>query len=178
MKTFTDICSGKYFVIPENQRGFSWGPRQVKDVIEDLRLADTQSHYMGPLIVSRTQKPDFQDDDLKTTAEFTLEDGQQRLTTLIIFANEIRKRMESLGIHPIHAQYLDNFVFLKHQGKKLRLQNKLVALQDYLSYILTGNPAPTTEKIPAMDALKTVRDEIETFVQTLGKLCKSERRAA
>lgn len=70
MYKFSDICGGRYFVIPENQRGFSWGPSQVTDVINDLNLAGTQSHYMGPLIVSRSYTPDFQDDELTTTVEF------------------------------------------------------------------------------------------------------------
>ena len=167
MNKFADICSGRYFTIPENQRGFSWGADQVKDVIADLQLANTQSHYMGPLIVSRTEKADFQDDDLTTTVEFILEDGQQRLTTLFIFANEIQKEMVFRAVHPVHAQQLESYVFLKHQGKKLRLQNRQSALQDYLSFILIGTPAPPAERVPAMQALDVVQKEIRSFVSNL-----------
>src|SRR4051794_17785151 len=109
MNKFAEICSGRYFVIPDNQRGFSWGPRQVDDFIADLQLAGAQAHYMGPLIVSRTTKPDFQDDDLTTTAEFILEDGQQRLTTLFIFANEIRKRLVVKGSYLVHSEQLESY---------------------------------------------------------------------
>lgn len=167
MHKFADICGGRFFVIPENQRGFSWGGRQVDDVIADLQLADTQSHYMGPLIVNRTDSPDFQDDELTTTAEFILEDGQQRLTTLFIFANEIRKCMVSKGIYSIHSQQLESYIFLKHKGQKLRLQNKQLVMQDYLSYILTGKPAPPAERVPSMEALDEVRSHIEHYVSNL-----------
>lgn len=167
MITFAECCSGHYFVIPENQRGFSWSTRQVSDLVADLNLAGNQSHYMGPLIVSRTPLPDFQDDRLKTTAEFDLEDGQQRLTTLFIFANEIRKRMVANNIHALDAAELENFVFLKHGGMKLRLQNKQLPLQEYLSYILTGAPAPPAQRIPAMNALDEVQKSIAEHVDPL-----------
>ena len=92
MIPFNNICSGKVFTVPSNQRGFSWGVAQVDDLISDLKLAGTQSHYLGTVIVSRARGVnDFQDDNLSTTAEFILEDGQQRITTLLIFANELRK---------------------------------------------------------------------------------------
>lgn len=169
MNKFADICGGRYFVIPDNQRGFSWGKDQVDDVVEDLHLAGGQAHYMGPLIVSRSSDPDFQDDDLTTTAEFILEDGQQRLTTLLIFANEICKRMKSRQVHAIHAEQLENLVFLKHHGQKLRLQNKQPALQEYLSYILTGAPAPPAERVPAMDALDKVRQRIAHHLDPLNE---------
>lgn len=168
MYKFADICGGRFFLIPDNQRGFSWGARQVDDVIADLKLADTQSHYMGPLIVNRTKSPDFQDDELNTTAEFILEDGQQRLTTLFIFANEIRRHMVARGIHAVHSQQLESYVHLKHKGQKLRLQNEQQVLQNYLSYILTGSPAPPAERVPAMEALDQVQRHIDSFVSRLG----------
>jgi hypothetical protein len=167
MYKFSDICGGRYFVIPENQRGFSWGPSQVTDVINDLNLAGTQSHYMGPLIVSRSSTPDFQDDELTTTVEFILEDGQQRLTTLVIFANEIRKRLEAKGIYAVHAAQLENLIFLKHNGRQLRIQNKQPTLHDYLSYTLIGTPAPPAERVPAMRALDEVRARISGYLDAL-----------
>lgn len=167
MIRFSEICSGRYFVIPENQRGFSWGRSQLNDLIEDLKLADTQSHYLGPLIVTRSDRPDFQDDEFKTTAEFILEDGQQRLTTLFIFANEIRKEFVHRSILEVHAKELETFVLLKHHGTHLRLQNKQATLEDYFRHILTGAPAAPAERVPPMDALDEVKKSIAKFVENL-----------
>src|SRR5438876_9261990 len=125
MHRFKDICDGHYFMIPENQRGFSWERRQVEDMINDLILAATHTHYMGPLIVSRTQTPDFQDDDLTTTVEFTLEDGQQRLTTLFIMANEIKRQLEALPGQPdLEARSIEGLLFYNKNGRQLRLRNR------------------------------------------------------
>lgn len=170
MHKFSDICGGRYFLIPENQRGFSWTKDQVYDIIADLTLAGTQSHYMGPLIVSRTEKSDFQDDDLTTTAEFILEDGQQRLTTLFLFANELRKSMETRSVHLVHSEQLSNFVFLKHKGVFPRLRNRLQILDNYFSFILTGLPSEPAERIPSMGSLDEVKDCIAEFVVSLGDI--------
>jgi len=72
MIKFSDICDGKYYVIPENQRGFRRGASQGKDLIENLELANTQSRYMGPLIISQTSLNGFQDDRYRSTLENTL----------------------------------------------------------------------------------------------------------
>ena len=161
MDKFAQICGGKYFVIPANQRGFSWGKRQVEDLIADLLLAGGKAHYLGPLIVSRTQEADFQDDERTTTVQFTLEDGQQRLTTLFIFANEIRKLMTAKGIHPLQAAELEKFVFLSHNGKQLRLQNEQTTLQEYFRYILLGEPAPSAARVPSMNFIDEAKSEIQ-----------------
>src|SRR5689334_11204031 len=95
MNNLQEICNGKYFQVPENQRGFSWTKEQAEAIFSDLKLAGANAHYMGPIIVSRSGTPDFQDEGtLANTAEFILEDGQQRLATTLMIANEIRKRLE------------------------------------------------------------------------------------
>jgi hypothetical protein len=165
MFTFETLCSGRYFVIPANQRGFSWGPRQADDIFEDLVLAGTHAHYMGPIIVTRTETPDFQDADLKTTAEFLLEDGQQRLTTFFIIANEIRKRIEYInGAPDIQSTDLDRLLFYNRSGRRLRLQNKNPDLDQYLSYVLTGSPASPAKRTPPMAALDRVQQYVEDYL--------------
>ena len=65
MTPFHYICSGKVLTVPANQRAFSWGVSQVDDLISDLKLAGTQAHYLGTVIVSRARGVnDFQDDNL------------------------------------------------------------------------------------------------------------------
>lgn len=160
MNKFSEVCSGRYFLVPENQRGFSWGQRQVEDLIKDLELAAGQSHYLGPVIVSRTTTRDFQDRYLTTTAEFLLEDGQQRVTTLFIFANEIRKRLLLIPDAAVEAEELRRLVFLDHNGVRPRLQNEQATLQDYFSFILTGAPARPAARVAAMAALDIVQQTI------------------
>jgi hypothetical protein len=168
MSPFNNICAGKILTIPANQRAFSWGSAQVDDLISDLKLAGTQAHYLGTVIVSRAKNvQDFQDDDLATTAEFILEDGQQRITTLMIFANELRKEMQVRRVHLLQADKLEDFVFYKKGGKFSRIKNEQQNLHQYFNYILTGQPAPPASRVGAMKALDEVKRHLQNFVKSL-----------
>lgn len=60
------------FVIPEYQRAYAWGERQFSQFIEDLRECD-ENYYLGHFLFEQCE------DTLYVI------DGQQRLTTCIIF---------------------------------------------------------------------------------------------
>ena len=80
---FTDTVN---FVIPDYQRGYAWGQRQLDDLWEDLEnLSETRNHYTGMFTF-------FKDD--KNDNVYNIVDGQQRMTTLIILINELLKRIE------------------------------------------------------------------------------------
>lgn len=166
MDTFSKLCTSHYFVVPENQRGFSWGKQHVDDLINDLSLAGDHSHYMGPVIVTRSDPPVIiRDDHQNNIVEYTLEDGQQRITTLFIIANEIRKRMEELKAGAtLDSQELERLVFFTKDGvKRLRLDNRNVALWQYYAYTIAGQPLPPAAVTPPMVAMKSVADHARDF---------------
>ena len=168
MDSFKSICSSHYFIIPENQRGFSWKQEHVTDIFDDLILAGSNSHYMGPIIVTRTNIPDFQDDSRNTIAEFTLEDGQQRITTFFIIINEIKHRIVELkGDASLDSDELDHLIFFQHNGEQLRLQNKNSDLEDCYRHILTGRPALPRNQSPPMKAMVEVTEYIHMFFSSL-----------
>lgn len=94
------------FVVPSYQRGYRWGEEEVTRLLEDIYANGARSYCLQPVVVRRSQEQ-----------EYELIDGQQRLTTLFIilqyikkeykprikinFSLEYRTRIES-------AQYLDN----------------------------------------------------------------------
>lgn len=168
MNTFSTLCDGKYYVIPANQRGYSWSPHEVEAIFDDLELAGTHAHYMGPIIVTRTQTPDFQDAAYKTTAEFCLEDGQQRLTTFFLIANEIRKRFEQLnGGEDIESQELHRLLFFKHGDLHLRIKNLNAQLDQFFRYMMIDSPAPPARRTPPMVSMEQCRNWIRQRVGTL-----------
>lgn len=153
---FHTLFSGKYYQIPHNQRGFSWGEEQILAALHDLELAGTQAHYMGTVIVSRdTTEPVFQTDDLVSTAKFTLEDGQQRITTFFLIANSIRKNLVRLGggttLKKINE--IESVLFYEKGGQMNRLQNENPSLNECLSHILTGRPSLPAVRTPPMKAM-------------------------
>ncbi len=93
------------FEIPNYQRGYSWGKKQIEDLIEDLEYTQKQSvkhHFTGSITVLQ-QKDDKGQDKVKVVFPkkfkiFEVVDGQQRLTTFSIFIYCIYNRLIKLGL--------------------------------------------------------------------------------
>ncbi len=92
----------KLFRIPDYQRGYAWGKRQVSDFWSDLVDLDAEKkHYAGVITVEEVlpEKWKAWGDDLwliksKGYTAYYVVDGQQRLTTAIIL---IQCFIESIG---------------------------------------------------------------------------------
>lgn len=94
----------KIFRIPDYQRGYAWQKAQYKDFWEDLiNLQANRSHYTG--VITLKQVPE--DEIAENSKEFWLVedhsykvyhivDGQQRLTTSIIFLQSLVEFIERL----------------------------------------------------------------------------------
>ena len=92
-KSLDSLFKEKIFRIPDYQRGYAWQKSQLKDFWEDLiNLSDDRSHYTGVLTLK-----EFGDDEIKAEDNehwliedhaykmYHVVDGQQRLTTFIVF---------------------------------------------------------------------------------------------
>ena len=165
MHKFSALCDGRYYEIPKNQRGFSWTSRQISDLFNDLTLAAQTSHYMGPVIVSRdTAVADFQDDDLNTVAKFILEDGQQRLTTMFIIANVIKRRLEWINNGPdVDSRELERLLCYRRGVNKFRLQNANAAFDRFFSDLLFDVTPAQIPSTPPMRDLKAAYSYVDDF---------------
>lgn len=72
------------FEIPSYQRAYSWEEKQVNQFLEDLENAESQ-YYLGHFL--------FETKDNEENTLLVI-DGQQRLTTCIIFFSVLRKELE------------------------------------------------------------------------------------
>lgn len=79
------------FDIPEYQRSYSWGDRQLGELLDDIRyLPKDRTHFFGNIILK-------QKDERYTTASgrrldaYNVVDGQQRLTTALILLDVARQ---------------------------------------------------------------------------------------
>lgn len=72
-------AKNRQFEIPAYQRSYSWGKTQIEQFIDDLRNASSQ-YYLGHFL-------------FESSSDNTLLiiDGQQRLTTCVIFFSSLRK---------------------------------------------------------------------------------------
>ena len=79
LRTLPEIFEG-IFCIPDYQRGYAWDEKQIDELLKDIDhlLLDTSAvrHYTGTLVLSLNKDQSNQ---------YHIVDGQQRLTTLVIF---------------------------------------------------------------------------------------------
>ncbi|MDX1973718.1 MAG: DUF262 domain-containing HNH endonuclease family protein [Candidatus Sumerlaeia bacterium] len=95
LKSLSKIFSETLLRIPDYQRGYAWGLRQLKDFWNDLeQLPDGKSHYTGVLTLQKADDYSKWIDDIwiissKKYNPLYVVDGQQRLTTAIILIQAI-----------------------------------------------------------------------------------------
>ena len=90
--TLSKLLDGRLFRIPEYQRAYSWTSRERQDLFGDIEKVCAKGqdagHFMAAVVCLRREKQ-----TLGTNEFHVLEvvDGQQRLTTLIILLNAIKR---------------------------------------------------------------------------------------
>ena len=76
--------SKKPIRIPAYQRAYSWGKKQVKQFYDDLLEQNGKNYYLGHLLFERNGNTLF------------IVDGQQRLTTAVIFLAALAKTLKDM----------------------------------------------------------------------------------
>lgn len=92
-KSLDSLFKEKLFRVPDYQRGYAWQPEQLRQFWEDLvNLPNGRSHYTGVLTLKEIPSVDIKDSDKEywlvedhSYKLYHIVDGQQRLTTFIVF---------------------------------------------------------------------------------------------
>jgi hypothetical protein len=132
-KTISDLFeSRRIFNIPQYQRSYSWQEKQLQDFINDLKIQNVEKDYFfGTLLLQIRQSEGL-------FKIIDLVDGQQRLTTLIIFMHLLLQKLEEAG---------DDVSILREGYVKYRDQYKLRVLEydnDFFQRYIMGD-APKGE---------------------------------
>ena len=116
-RSLDSVFKEKLFRIPDYQRGYAWGREQLEAFWEDLvNLPDGRSHYTGVLTlkeipsstISENEKEYWLIDDYSYKL-YHIVDGQQRLTTFIIF---LQAFVDLVRSRPEHDGKPDNEIFI------------------------------------------------------------------
>lgn len=92
------LLKGRTFRIPDYQRGYAWGNKQLADLWSDLvnlQKGKLAYHYTGMITVEAIDSNKWKtwDDayyyEQELSIPYSVVDGQQRLTSIIILMNEI-----------------------------------------------------------------------------------------
>lgn len=132
---FFKNSNGCQFVIPVYQRNYTWtAGKEVKQYLDDLKsvlIGEYSNHFLGIIIYLDTPL-DF------ATREFSVIDGQQRLTTTFLILYAIKSLMKEQGatdfIKNLEGQYLTN-PFASNERIKYKLK-PLVSDDDVYQFIV------------------------------------------
>jgi len=104
LESLKNIFKDRIFKIPDYQRGYAWTTRQLKDFWEDLvNLPSNRFHYTGLLSLKKVDRNvwiNWNDErwliEDRGFRPFHIVDGQQRLTTFVIFIQAISEKLKSI----------------------------------------------------------------------------------
>lgn len=110
LQSLDDVFTKRLFRIPDYQRGYSWGKKQLIEFWEDLiSLSSDRAHYTGVLSIKAVPVKEYEkwvDEKWliggRKYKPYYVVDGQQRLTTISIFIQclieAVRAEKENKGL--------------------------------------------------------------------------------
>jgi uncharacterized protein with ParB-like and HNH nuclease domain len=117
-----NLLAGRFFSIPRFQRPYSWDDENIQDLWDDVMAAKGEDYFIGSMVVYREGKQ-----------EFSVVDGQQRLTTITLLLCAIRDAFAGLDEQDL-AEGIHQLVERKNRSNKneyvLRTETSFPFLQE------------------------------------------------
>ena len=128
-KALDSLFKEKIFRIPDYQRGYAWQRAQLRDFWEDLiNLSNDRSHYTGVLTLKQIPTDEINEKDKEywlvedhSYNLYHIVDGQQRLTTFIIFLQAFVDYFKNM---PEHKDMADDAIYITDSLSVADLLNK------------------------------------------------------
>ncbi|STQ86299.1 DUF262 domain-containing protein [Helicobacter muridarum] len=167
-KTIKEFFEGeKQYTIPVYQRAYSWDEKQWNDFLEDLLEATKgDNHYFfGNVLLEKT-------DENKTNG-IDIIDGQQRITTIIIFARALINALEQKAKNQRLDEEKSNEEFLRYIKEDFliyRSKPKLQAVEydrDYFKDVIIQND--NNKHNPQTPSQERIKKAKEFFTKELEK---------
>lgn len=138
IKTITEV-KGKLRV-PSFQRGYRWEPRQVYQLLDDLKEhvakhQEGEPYYLQPVVVAPANIKELEDLDEENRFDFDLIDGQQRLTTIYIIFKAIEK-LKGYDRANLNRMESDGEIDVKQYDELYNLYNQVSKIDSQLYYEL------------------------------------------
>lgn len=143
--TLKDIfdSGNRQLCVPDYQRGYSWEEEQRKDLIGDIAQIITQDHrhFTGTVVASQND----------ASSVFDLVDGQQRITSLVIFISCLLRVAKSKGMSDLKSESLESIeaVYLRSgiATGNTTYQLQLGSIRDPLFHELLNDGQPVNQKV-------------------------------
>ena len=158
-KAIKDLFDGsRIFNIPKYQRAYAWEEDQLNAFIEDLENQDAnKDHFFGTILLQKLQKQP-QDGEFTT---IDIVDGQQRITTIIIFMKLLLIQQEDKGIDVTRPKRIYIKDIDTYKLSVLDLDNDF-----FESYILEDNVSGDNEvETPSQRRLINAKEHLDHWIK-------------
>jgi hypothetical protein len=166
--TVADLLRGHILIIPEYQRGYAWSARQLNDFRDDLELLDLgRQHYTGTVILC--PRPEIRRDDaLQRQVVAEVVDGQQRLTTIMMLLDAIRREFLKLpNMEQVATGVASYLSFLEGGISQPRLVLNNQSADFFAKVVLAEDPEAYRPSVPAEERLLFARDSLTYWTAEL-----------
>lgn len=138
-KDLVSLFTRRAFGVPPYQRFYAWGERQWAEFRDDIdSVPDGRNYFLGTLLF---MSPQEKDDEIGGGGNrvFHIVDGQQRLTTVVLFLNALRH------VRPNLVKPCDVRTFLVDADDGTYKFQTISEDWPFLRALLDGSPLPLAE---------------------------------
>lgn len=156
------------FTVPYYQRSYKWEEEHIKSLFSDLSRAidnNESEYFLGTVVLSKKE----------SSKELEIVDGQQRITTIVIFLSALRNYFESKGksqsANSIQIDFISNFDTRNEENvAKLKLGNQDKTF--FQKYIIDNKKEKPTKG--SHHRIITAKDESTKKVTTISALSETQ----
>ena len=165
-----DLFHKRVFHIPDYQRGYSWESRQVREFLEDLELLGPEHfHYTGTVVLyALASEPHRMDEDGNRYTSVAVVDGQQRLTTIVLLLDGIRRLLSKCAKEDRALAQGIKKNFVSARAITGELLYKLILNTDtdhfFKANVLSDNPSVEGAKITSQKRLDSAKKQIADYL--------------
>ena len=156
-KSINQFFSGKFFEIPKYQRSYAWEKQNIRELFEDINeaLETNSNHYIGTVVLAKTENPKI----------FNIVDGQQRITTLVMFINAIANELSDQSDCEFTRRF---YVKDKTQFKLSPLERDKLFYFQILDSNVTSEPKNKSQRY-MLEAYNEITNIVKNHINDLDK---------
>jgi hypothetical protein len=169
VQTIEQIFAGRIMQVPDYQRGYAWDERNWYDFLEDLDLLEPgKQHYTGTLVLHALGADRQRRDEGRRKYEaFHVVDGQQRLTTIVLLLDALRREAQRIGELTLAEGIKENYISVPEYGHGQPLW-KLQLNRDthdfFVNNVLSDRPGPEGPSIRSQERLISAKRHFSRYL--------------
>lgn len=152
------LLSGRFFNIPRFQRPYSWEDENIQELWDDVMSAKGEDYFIGSMVVYREGKQ-----------EFSVVDGQQRLTTITILLCALRDAYAELGNEDL-ALGIHQLVERKNRSNKNEYVLRTETSFPYLQERILKYGQPDIDNLPELSEELALKRASALLTKRVGSL--------